>query len=379
MRLVEKQTGSREVLGFERVKSFKDLALAVIQIEGEYINTGWSPEKPGEPEKGVMTNKLDWLLDEKKHHLDEWWIYDGKGGSHNLGQIVRKINPDWCEGDSWTNNVDEKEKLKQIEGAWLEAGYMKASAIAGKYGGTAYAISGPSMEAGICAVVVLKEDERDGEVLFRGVRHQGDNVLTEQVSGMLRVGVNREGQEALGHVGTGRWSVTVDDMETRQTVSRLAENPNEDEMERLIDMYHDRGFDELCLNATDALESIKRRMKRQHITFVQAVIDNHVDLLEGNIGNSPFVAMTSDMGEVVTFTGKSGTIVVANMEEGRVSPTKVRGKEKLVRGWVDVDEIVAVLPVDRLYREKDRMEGRDVKELYSQIGRQIVGLIKKQG
>lgn len=362
----------------ENIRNFKDLAREVMLLDGSYITTGWSPDNPGDPSKGVSTNKFDWLVNRpKKYRLDEWWIYDNQGNGHNLGQITRKLNPQWREGESWLGDMTKEDEIALIKEAWLEASYIKANRIATATGGVALAVENPSMETGVATVIILKEN--DGyELLFRGVRHQGSDVLQTQVSGMLRTGVDAQGNEAHGLVNVERWSTVVADEQIRQGVYQFAEDPTEEQMQKIIGLYKAMNQTILATQAKEALGSIKRRMARDiSLSFAEALANLHVDLFEGNVGNSPFVATSSRMGGTYSFTGKCGTVTAFGLHQDRISPVKVRGGEKLVKGWIGANEIVAIVPIDMVYSEKTEVDRDTVIHDFDRVGYEIMAYTSK--
>jgi hypothetical protein len=361
---------------FENISSYYDLALVVMLQDGDKVNSGWSDMGPGTPDKGISRDKVEWLMDtSRRYKADQWWIYDTQGRGHNLGEIIRKFNPDWQEGVSWLSGVgSEEERRDVIEKAWLEACNLKAMALAEDLGGTAYQLSNPSMESGLATVVMLN-DHASENLVFRGVRNQSRDVLDRQVCGMLRTGIDDKGNDADGPVNRERLSQVVEDQDIQRAVYELADNPNMERMETIIKLYEDKGLTQLWEQATDALRNVKYLMNKYGHSFPEALRKTHLGLMEANIGNSPYVATSSDMGDTNGFTGKSGMVLVCSISKPRASDLIAPG-ETLIKGRIDRSEIMAIVPINRQLPEGKSRDLKREETDFRQAGEEITTFLQ---
>ena len=148
-------------------------------------------------------------------------------------------------------------------------------------------------------------------------------------------------------------------------------------MERLIDLYKEKGFKTLQEESMDALKSLERRSSEGLKGFDQAMLDLHVDLMEGIVGNSPYVATYPEVFKTQSHTGKMGTIIVCDIKNDRLSSKIMRGNERLVKGWINRDEIVAVIPVNKQYKESDydKLNRSKIDETFQEAGKEISRLL----
>ncbi len=362
---------------FGKVKSFSDLAEAVFSQDSELINTGWHPGSPGEPKHGRYDSKLEWLMGINRYHMDEWWLYDTQGNAHNLGNLARQINPAWVEGADWTGEMSDDEKMATLRQSWEAAQDQRSARLASRVGGKVYKFSTPLMEGGISSAVILPcSPSPETVVVFRGIRHQHLDEIKEQVSGMLRTGEDPSGREANGPFNIHRWSQIVDDPDIRTAVLNLANNPSEDNFLVLIDLYKVHALPVLIRESQTALNSVHTLMEERHETFAQALADLHNDLMNGNVGFSPFVATAADMEMTADFTGDTGLVLASRLKPDSISPIHLGGTEKLVKGWIDPWQVFAVVPVNRSDPQKN-LSQRDksaIEASYARAGRELEAL-----
>lgn len=363
---------ARPCRNFEEVKTFRDLAEAVFSINEKSLKISYGVNKPIDSKiYGRRENKLELLADEtSRYNLDQTWIIDNDGVAHNFGQIVRKFNPEWKEGEFWGGNIPEEERTQIIKESWLRVNRDRAVQLAKELGGKAFQLNSPSMEAGLSTVIILGERKEGDQILYRGLRTQGLQALDSQVSGMLRTGLDSEGRPAGGSVYTERLSTIVQNPEIRQAVYQLAEKPTEKGMREIIGLYKKHNLRVLDENAEIALRSALEKMELQQISFEEAFIRLHISLMEGNVGYSPFVATTTEMGETENFSGSNGMVLLMGIGESRISHL-APVKEKLVKGWVERKEILAVIPIDRQLFKDQKSDWQKTQSEFNKAGKEI--------
>lgn len=356
---------------FESVRTFTDLAEVIFKMESARIASGWKLDKPGTPEKGRWDDKVEFLMSVMKYRLDEWWIYDENGQGYSLGKLARVFNPQWEEGQSWTGNMTDEEKLESIRAGWEKAQDWKTSQLAEKLGGKAHKLRVSSMEAGISSIVVLRNSPPSDHILYRGIKNQEIQSLDEQASGMLRVGIDELGQPTNGPIYINRRSTVVVDSDVRSAVLELADNPSEEKFHSLIELYQQKGLYVLLESATDALDYIKRRMQYSEISFPSALAGRHYELMVGNIGNSPFVATTPEMKVAAEYTGNEGMVAILTVSPERISPLNSELDEKLIKGWVDKKEIAAVILANKFILDNNDSSSNEIDEFFRKAGKEI--------
>ncbi len=359
---------------FKDVKSYSDLAEVVFFTDSRSVHSGWNPNEPGDPKNGRYDSKTEWLTSTKKYHLDEWWIYDSEGQGYNLGKIARQMNPDWEEGESWIGALSENERLKIIKESWERAQDERTAELAKELGGKSIKLAHVSMEAGISSAIILSETSPHEQLVFRGVSNQRKESLDRQASGMLRTGMTDKDEPTNGSIYVNRLSQIIDDQEVKDAVYALSDNPTETHFRRVIDLYKQKGLTLLAEEATTSLGWVLDKTARG-INFAEALVAVHTDLMQGNIGISPFVATGTDAGACEGFTGANGLILVTGLSEDRVSSLKARGNERLIKGWIDRREIKAIISVNR-HQLKQESSYEDIEQVFKESGEEIEKLLQ---
>lgn len=365
---------------FEEVQTFQELAEVVFSLEREEVINGWSPEKPGKLEKGVHESKLKWLMGKHLYHLDEWWIFDDTGQGYNLGKLARQINPAWVEGQSWTGEMTNEEKMAKIRMGWERAQIDRTQRMADALGCRVLPFSKSSMEAGVAAAIVLPKETESLNWLYRGVRTQHPAALDQQVSGMLRTGVDASGKESDVTAAFESWPTLVNDIDIKRQVYQLADAPTEDTFVHVIALYEQKGYRLLAEKARWALDSIQRRVQKNQTSFTEELVNFHTALAVGIIGSSPYVATSINLEGTDGFSGHNGMIISSAVNSNRVSSLKSYGQERLVKGWINRKEVAAIVPVN-IHQEDEitgKFDSQHREAVYQVAGQELEAYFRTQ-
>jgi hypothetical protein len=359
----------------EDVTSFSDLAEVVFLMDSRSVHTGWNPGEPGDVSEGRYDNKAAWLTTTNRYHLDEWWIYPDDSEGYNLGKIARQINPDWKEGDSWAGDLSVEEQTQILKKSWERAQDERAAQLAKELGGKAVKLKHVSMEAGISSAVILSESVANEQIVFRGVSNQRRESVSTQVSGMLRTGTTDTSEPANGPIYLNRVSQVIEDSEVRDAVYTLADNPTEEQFRNLIELYTQKGLPLIAEEATTSLGKVLDKVERSGISFKEALVDIHTQLMQGNVGTSPFIATGVTAKECEGFTGTNGLVLVASLKEDRVSDLKARGDERLIKGWISGNEVKAIIPINRQTLGSGSSATEDIEKVFQESGEEVKSLL----